>query len=118
MINNFLILIYVWLAFIAMAFWESSCEGRNAWDRGKVGWKIRIGKYVVLTRYHFWLNIMVILFLLLPIIVYGFNLKLFGVLLSAYFSGFVVEDFFWYVFNPVVNPLKDFARNPPVLRGG
>ena len=39
---------------------------------------------------------------LLPIIVYGWDTKLFGILLSAFFSGVIIEDFFWFVVNPVV----------------
>ncbi len=37
-----LIFIWVYLAMIAMSFWESEVEGRKAWDRGKMGWKIKI----------------------------------------------------------------------------
>ena len=43
----------------------------------------------------------------LPLVVYGWNFKLFGILVSAYFSGMVLEDFMWYVINPVVK-FKEF----------
>jgi hypothetical protein len=95
------------LAFIAMAFWESSAEGRNPWDKRKVGWKIRIGKYV-LPEYHFFLFfVMLPLLLALPLVIYGWDTKLFGILLSAYSLGMIIEDFGWYVVNPVVK-LKEF----------
>lgn len=92
---------------IAMAFWESSVEGRKAWDKGKIGW--RIGwKNLSLTSYHFWLAwVMLPLLFSLPLIVYGWNSKLFGMLVSAFFSGLVIEDFMWYVVNPKVK-LKEF----------
>ena len=43
----------------------------------------------------------------LPLVVCGWNFKLFGTLVSAYFSGMVLEDFMWYVINPVVK-FKEF----------
>ncbi|MBI2628822.1 hypothetical protein HYW74_01945 [Candidatus Pacearchaeota archaeon] len=51
--NIILIFIWVWAAFIAMAFWESSVEGKYPWDRRKVGWKIQITKKYCLPQYHF-----------------------------------------------------------------
>ncbi len=80
---------------IAMAFWESSVEGRNAWNKNKNGWKIRAGKYVVLTRYHLWVWIMWLLLIYLPILINGWDSRLFGILLSALFSGFIIEDSFF-----------------------
>ena len=92
---------------IAMSFWESYVEGRNAWDKKKLGWKININGYKI-TGYHFYIFwIMFPLLLTLPLIIYGWNLKLFGILLSAYSSGMIIEDFGWYVVNPVVK-LKEF----------
>ena len=63
------LLIFAWIyaAMIAMAFWEAYVEGRNAWDRGKIGWKIRIGRFC-LTGYHFFLAwVMLPLLLTLPL---------------------------------------------------
>lgn len=101
--NPFIIFLWIYLAMIAMAFWESSVEGRNYWDKGKLGWKIKIGKYC-LPEYHvFVFVIMWPILLSLPLIIFGWNLKLAGVLLSAYFSGMAVEDFMWHVINPAVD---------------
>tara|TARA_Y100000310_G_scaffold111916_1_gene110346 strand:- start:29648 stop:29914 length:267 start_codon:yes stop_codon:yes gene_type:complete len=50
---------------------------------------------------------MIPLFLTLPLIIYGLDLRLFGILVSAYFTGLVIEDFFWFVLNPVVS-IKEF----------
>jgi len=102
MMNGLIIIVYIWLAFIATSFWESSVEGRRAWDKGKVGWKLKFGKYVISTRYHFWVYVMFILLLGLPFLIFGWNKWLFGIILTAFFSGWVVEDFFWYLVNPVV----------------
>lgn len=107
--NPLLIFAWIYSAMIAMSFWESCVEGRNAWDKGKLGWKIKIGKFYF-TAYHFgafW--VMWPLLISLPLVIYGWNLKLFGILVSAYFSGMVIEDFMWFVLNPVV---KFSERNP------
>lgn len=47
------------------------------------------------------------LMLTLPLVIYGWDLKLFGVLASAYLSGMVLEDFMWFAVNPKVK-LSDF----------
>jgi hypothetical protein len=100
--NTLLIFLWIYAAMIAMSFWESHVEGRNAWAKGKLGWKIQIGK-LVFSAYHFYnYCIMWPLLLTLPFVIYGWNLELFGVIVSAYFSGMVLEDFMWYVVNPTV----------------
>lgn len=94
----------VWGAMVAMAFWEAYVEGRNAWDKGKLGWKIRVMNGFTLTAYHFFLFwVMFPLLLALPFVVSGWDARLFGIIASAYFSGMVLEDFLWFVVNPVVS---------------
>ena len=110
---NFLLIVFVvWIAMIAHSFWEASVEGKNAWDKNKYGWKWRFAKNISLTRYHFWLFVIYlpILIILLPIVIVGFSWKLFGILSSAYFSGMVIEDFFWFVVNTEIK-FKD-SWNP------
>ncbi|HLC86484.1 MAG TPA: hypothetical protein VJG30_04320 [Candidatus Nanoarchaeia archaeon] len=91
----------IWLAMIAHSFWEASVEGRNAWDKNKYGWKWQIAHNISLTRYHFWLFFvhLPLIIIILPMVVAGFSVNLFGILLSAYTSGLVIEDFFWFVVN-------------------
>lgn len=87
---------------IAHSFWEAYVEGRNAWDKKKLGWKITFFGFSF-PAYHFYLYVIMYPFLLtLPLIIYGWNFKLLGILISAYSSGIVIEDFMWYVVNPVV----------------
>ena len=72
-------------------------------------------------RYHFWIIVMQLFFLSLPLIIYGWNLKLFGILVSAYFSGIVIEDFIWFIVNPVVKLSEfnsKFANYYPWLKIG
>lgn len=103
-----LIFLWVYLAMIAMSFWESAVEGRKAWDRGKLGWKINLGKYC-LPAYHFFVFlVMWPLLLTLPLVIYGWDLRLLGILISAYFSGMVIEDFMWYVVNPAIKFSESF----------
>ena len=98
---------WIYSAMIAMSFWESDVEKRNAWDKGKAGWKVRILGFK-LTEYHFYLfYVMFPLFLTLPFMIYGWDLRILGIVASAYFSGIVLEDFTWYVVNPKVK-LKEF----------
>jgi len=105
--NEVLIFVWVWAAMIAMSFWESAAEGRKAWNKGKVGWSFKIGKFVF-AQYHFFLfYIMLPLFLTLPFIVSGWDLRLFGILASAYCIGMLLEDFMWYVVNPKVK-IREF----------
>lgn len=109
--NGKILLIFAWvyIAMIANSFWESYLEGRDTWDKHKFGWSIKLGSHYVLPAYHVYLFIIMWpMLLLLPMIIYGWNTRLFGVLLSAYFSGLSIEDFFWYVVNPIVK-FKEFT---------
>jgi|GEM_PF-656661 hypothetical protein len=101
-LQTLLVFAIVWAAMIASGIWEAYVEGRNPWDKGKLGWKIKIGSFV-LTGYHFFLFwIMYPLFLALPFVFTGWNAELLGILISAYATGIIIEDFTWYVANPVV----------------
>lgn len=93
----------VYLAMIAMGHWEAYVEGRNAWDKGKLGWRFSVGKFTF-TAYHFYLSCVTLPALLsLPLWLLGWQTELFGVLLSAYLSGLVLEDLTWYLVNPAVS---------------
>ncbi len=43
----------------------------------------------------------------LPIIIYGFDKKIFGILVSAFSLGFTLEDFVYFIVNPYFG-LKKF----------
>jgi hypothetical protein len=104
------IFIVVYTAMIATAFWESNSEGRHSWSKGKYGWKVRIGNLDI-TCYHF--NLFMIMYpalLSLPLILYGWDVQIFGALVSAYLTGLVLEDFLWYVVNPKVKFFELFTN--------
>lgn len=104
------ILIFLWIqaAMASLSFAEAYMEGRNAGDHGKVGWKFSLLKNWRFSAYHVWVfGIMLPLFLTLPLVIGGWNSHLFGLLLSAYIFGLVLEDFLWFLVNPVVS-LRDW----------
>jgi len=120
--NPLPIFLITYAAMIAMSFWESYVEGRNIWDKKKLGWKIRITKKYCFPAYHFYVFVLMFpLLLSLPLVIYGWNLKLFGILLSAYISGIVLEDFMFYVVNPAIKFSEfnsSFVRYYPWLKLG
>ncbi|MEK6932792.1 MAG: hypothetical protein AABW56_03275 [Nanoarchaeota archaeon] len=108
--NELLILAYILLIFVSIAFWEAYIEGKNGWASKSVGWKMKKDLFFIkgITAYHFWSWIVMIpMFLALPLVIYGWDLKLFGILLTGYFWGAILEDFLWFVINPEF-PFKDF----------
>lgn len=119
-----ILLIFIWIfaAMIAAGCWEAYVEGRNAWDKGKLGWKWEWAKGQVLTGYHFYLFfVMFPLLLTLPFVMFGWNVKLFGIILSAYAIGVIIEDFTWYLVNPVVKLSEwftDFSDYYPWIKIG
>ncbi len=105
--NIVLIFIWIYAAMIANSFWEAYIEGDNAWAKGKLGRKVKIIGLTI-SSYHFWLYVVMHpLLVTLPLVVFGFSWELFGVLMSAYISGLIIQDFFWYVVNPGV-PIANF----------
>lgn len=121
--NIILIYVWVWIALFAMSFWEASVEGRKAWDKGKCGFKIKIPLIGMYSTYHIFLALVMLPMLIigLPLIIGGWNLQLFFILISAFLSGMIIEDFGWYVVNPKVK-LKElytpFSDYYPWLRIG
>ena len=101
--NVLLTFIWVSVAMIAHSFWEAYVEGRAGWARNAQGFHIKITERLSLTGYHFFLFVIELPMLFaLPLVVNGWDLKVFGLLVSAFFFGTVLEDFFWFVVNPVV----------------
>jgi len=108
--NDWLIFVVIQMAMIACAFWEAYIEGPEGWAAHQVGWKIKFGSFTY-TAYHFWLYwVMIPLLLALPLVADGWDAHLFWVLVFAYTIGATIEDFMWFVVNPVY-PLKKFNRH-------
>jgi hypothetical protein len=101
LMSPFFLFIIIWAAMVANSFWEAYVEAGNPFDRGKLGWKLRYRGRVVFTAYHFWLFVVMWpLLLAIPFVLFGFDRILFLIVASAYISGLVIEDFFWFVVHP------------------
>lgn len=99
-VNNLLIFLWIQAAFAATAFWEAYGEGKNVGASDQCGWVLKIRRFK-LTAYHFWTVFVAYpLLVFLPLAVVGFSWHLFGLLLSAYATGWIIEDFLWFVVNP------------------
>ncbi len=94
--------IFTWViaGFVGMAFWEAYIEGKYPWAGAQVGWNVKLTDRVTVTAYHFWIYVMLAFFLSLPLVVNGWSIELFGVILSAFAIGFIIEDFVWFLVNP------------------
>jgi len=91
------------LAFISISFWAAAMEGPTGGLFGKRG----IDVFGVKLSADFWIFcVMAPLFLLLPLLVGGFESKLFGTLAAGAFIGGMLEDFFWFVVNPYYGVAK------------
>lgn len=102
MVYTLVFILCIWIAMIATGIWESCVEGRNAWDKGKFGWKIKVFGFVI-SQYHFFLFVVMWpALLILPFLVVGWDFRLFGIILSSFFSGLIIEDITWYMMNPKV----------------
>ena len=109
--NPLIIFLYVFLIFFVMALLEKTIEGPNAWARKSYGWKYKIAKRITLTEYHLYFWVFLILLFLLPFVVFDFNLRMFGIVLSAFSIGFVFEDFFYFIVNPYFGIKKFNSKN-------
>ena len=96
--NKLIIFLWILSGFVCISFWVSSAEGKHGWARKFTGWRTKIYKNYELTRYHFWVCFLI--FISQPLIIYGFNSQLLGIIISAWFLGWVIEDFLWFVVNP------------------
>lgn len=83
-----------------MAFLEKTIEGPNAWARKTYGFKTKIKKRITLTEYHLWFYLFLIMWLLFPFVIFGFDLRIFGILISAFSISLIIEDFTYFIVNP------------------
>lgn len=97
------IFLLIVMAFFFSTFWEIAVEGPNGGASSQYGWRINtgFGKSIYLTQYHFFLwYVSIPMFLIIPLIITGFDKKLISIIFLGYFVGSIVEDFSWVAFNP------------------
>ena len=108
---DLIILSYILGIFVSIGFWEAYMEGKGGWAANQVGWKIDLGVGFLrkpLDAYHFWCWVVMIpMFLMLPFIMFGWNAHLFWLVIIGALLGIVIEDFLWFVINPIF-PFRDF----------
>lgn len=105
--NYLLTFAWIVVTFASISFWEAYIEGHHGGASKQVGWVWNIFG-LRLTGYHVMLfGVTIPLFLLMPFIAYGYDGKLLVTVVIGYLIGIVVEDFLWFVVNPVY-PLRDF----------
>lgn len=100
-----LLLFMVFLAII-LALWEVQIEGKDGWAaklpcwRLEKGWFIKLTGGRPLTGYHFYMTLFLISVIHLPLFFLQWSWQLECLLLGFYIGMVLLEDFFWFVFNP------------------
>jgi hypothetical protein len=95
----------VFLAFI-LALWEVQIEGKDGWAarlptwRIENGWVLRLTGGRPLTGYHIFMTAFMVSVIHLPLFFVPWHWRLECLLLGFYFGMVLLEDFFWFVFNP------------------
>ncbi len=98
--NLFAVLAWVLLGFFALAFLEKTVEGEHGGGEATAGWRKSFFGYEV-KEYHFWLwYVAVPIFVFSPLVVFGFDSRLFGTLAVGYLLGGPLEDFVYFAVNP------------------
>lgn len=98
-----LIFFIVQFAMVAFAYSEAVLEGEEGWARDKKCWRFKTYKNYDYTSYHLvtYYILFPLIIIILPVAVAGFDRQLFWLLLASYMIGTILEDFMWFVFNPV-----------------
>lgn len=100
---------------IIFALWEIQIEGKDGWAgkapcwRIEKGWLVKLAGGRPITGYHFYLNVLIISVVHLPLFFTPWSLNLESLLLGFYLGMFLTEDFLWFVFNPHYG-IKNFKR--------
>jgi hypothetical protein len=98
----------VFMVFMAviLALWEIQIEGGEGWAANLPAWRIKTGWIVrlfggrPLTGYHVFLSLFMISFAHFPLFFTPWTWQL-ELLLIGFIAGLgLIEDFFWFVFNP------------------
>lgn len=103
------------LAMICYACAEAYMEGAEGWKWNPSWWRIHLYKNYYYNAYHFFVyyGVFPLLIILLPLLLVGFTLHFFLVLCISFIVGLRVEDFTWFVVNPL-HPLSKW--NPKDTR--
>jgi hypothetical protein len=109
------LLAFMVLMAIILALWEVQIEGKDGWAANlptwcvSRGWVLRLTGGRPLTGYHIFMTVFLVGVVHLPLFFVPWSWRLEGLLLGFYVGMVLLEDFFWFVFNPYYG-LKNFRR--------
>jgi hypothetical protein len=104
----------VFLAVI-LALWEIQIEGKDGWAANLPAWRIEKGWLLKvtggrpLTGYHLFMTLFLIAAVHLPLFFAPWSWRLESLLIGFYLGMVLLEDFFWFVFNPHYG-IKSFRK--------
>ncbi len=113
-------MIFGYLAFmvfmaVILALWEIQIEGKEGWATGLPAWRLEKGWLVKvtggrpITGYHLYMTAFLIAIVHLPLFFVPWSWRLESLLLGFYLGMVLLEDFFWFVFNPHYG-IKSFRK--------
>jgi hypothetical protein len=100
---------------VVLALWEVQIEGGDGWVaklptwRISRGWVLRFTGGRPLTGYHVFLTVFLLSMVHLPLFFVPWHWRLEALLLGFYVGMFLLEDFFWFAFNPAYG-IRNFRR--------
>src|SRR4030042_224133 len=104
----------VFMAFI-LALGEIQIEGKDGWAaktpawRLEKGWLVKITGGRPITGYHVFMTIFLMALVHLPLFFVQWSWRLESLLFGFYLGMVLLEDFFWFVFNPYYG-IKSFRK--------
>ena len=100
---------------VILAMWEIQIEGKDGWAakiptwRIEKGWVLKFTGGRPLTGYHVFMTLFMIAIVHLPLFFVSWSWRLELLLMGFYMGMVLIEDFFWFVFNPHYG-IKSFRK--------
>jgi hypothetical protein len=98
-----------------LALWEIQIEGKDGWAAALPCWRLNntgLSKFTggrPVTGYHLYMTIFLIGMMHLPLFFAAWSWRLECLLLGFYIGMVMIEDFFWFLFNPHYG-IRNFRR--------
>lgn len=106
-LRDITVILLIQIAMVLFACSEAYMEGAGGWKWNPAWWRIKLPGGYTYTAYHFFtfVGFLPLLIIVFPLVIVGWDTHLFRVLLFSYIIGTRVEDFMWFVINPLF-PLR------------
>ena len=108
-------LVFMIFMAVILALWEIQIEGKDGWAakiptwRIEKGWVLKFTGGRPLTGYHVFMTLFMIAIVHLPLFFVSWSWRLELLLMGFYMGMVLIEDFFWFVFNPHYG-IKSFRK--------